>query len=219
MISHVKERYPQCESRFLHVHELKIERDGRVIASMRALGARIRDSWADLDEPHPYAVYTANQELQDLFEGLFGYSPFEFHRDITAYGIRDEVLDTLDVLSGGLRVADKMDPLPNVLYLDNLFVDPDFRGQGLAGQLIQSLKNLSRTYDAVFLEASPFLTDFGDKEEQVRLRAKLRSLYSKHGFSPVSGDHPYMIATFASLSPRPKKALVQPTAQDLSLSI
>jgi GNAT superfamily N-acetyltransferase len=205
MIKHTKEPYPGAESAHLNIHHLSIERDGRVIATMRALGARIRDSWADRSDDHPHIIYSGPQELKDLFEGIFGYSPEDLEADILSFGIRDEMLDALDVLPGGIRAAERMDPLPNILYVDNIFVEPDFRGQGLATRMLRSLKNLSRDYDAVLLEASPFLSDFdGKKQEQLRLRAKLRVLYERSGFTPVGGEFPYMLATFSALNPKPQ---------------
>lgn len=213
MIRHVKEAYPGVNSDYLHIHHLSIEKDGAVIASMRALGARLRDSWSDPEAEHPQMTYSSNQELTDLFEGMFGFHPADFDKDILSYGLRDEVLDALDCLPGGMKAADKMDPLPNILYIDNILVNPEYRGQGLATRLIRSLKNLRSDYDSVLLEASPFLSDFDGREsERTRLRAKLRQLYERSGFTSVEGEFPYMLATFSALSPRPK-----PTADSLSL--
>ena len=205
MIKHTKEPYPGADSDHLNVHHLAIERHGQVIATLRAIGASIRDSWSDPTDDHPHAMYSGHSELTDLFEGVFGYNPEDSDADILTYGIRDELLDALDVLPGGIRAADRMDPLPNILYVDNILVQPAFRGQGLATRLLRSLKNLSQHYDAVLLEASPFLTDFnGNKAEQLRLRAKLRVLYERSGFTPVAGEFPYMLATFSALNPRPQ---------------
>lgn len=208
MIRHLKEAYPGVNSNYLHIHRLSIERDGVAIASMRALGARVRDSWADRLADHPQTTFSTNQELIDLFEGMFGFHPEDFDKDILSYGLRDEVLDALDSLPGGMRAADKMDPLPNILYIDNILVNPDYRGQGLATRMIRSLKNLRSDYDAVLLEASPFLSDFdGKASEQSRLRVKLRQLYERSGFTSIAGDFPYMLATFSALSPRAQLAI------------
>lgn len=156
----------------------------------------------------------------DLFEGVFGYNPEDSDADILTYGIRDELLDALDVLPGGIRVADRMDPLPNILYVDNILVQPAFRGQGLATRLLRSLKNLRRHYDAVLLEASPFLSDFnGNKSEQLRLRARLQVLYKRSGFTPVAGEFPYMLATFSALSPRPERDKSKQEQHEMTLGL
>lgn len=140
-----------------------------------------------------------NPEFTEVFELIYGCSPNEVEGGFQVSPLFSETVACLSASCDSIRR-----PFFNLIFVESIEVEPEYRRFGYGGALLQKLAQYANVADLVILKAHPFIRDYAHLTEPSVLKAvqKTRSFYTRNGFYPIA-DSMYMIASTKALKKKP----------------
>lgn len=176
--------------------------EGMPIGFLKASLLKTQDTFDDIGVEGVKSIFGedgGNPEFTEVFELMYGCSPNEAEEIFQVSPLFSETVECLKI-----PVDSISRPFFNLIFVESIEVEPEYRRFGYGGMLLQKLAQYANVADFVILKAHPFIRDYAHLAETSVLKAvqRTRAFYVRNGFNPITGSM-YMIASTRALKNKP----------------
>lgn len=101
----------------------------------------------------------------------------------------------------------------DVVLLQRLFIEPEYRGYGIGTQAVRTIKNYFATWcGLIALKPIPYDKDTGFRRDDRKGRNRLIKFYERFGFRRLAGEH-MLLCTEVAQQPPVKETKPRPRAK------